>query len=139
MEYASPDGQYRKYRVALIDGRPYACHLAIMDQWMVHYIPARMEQSETKRREEAWALAHFDAELGLRHVAAFVAIAARLGLDHVVLDCAELADGRLLVFEADTRGWIHATDPPDLFPGKPAVMQKAFDAFEAMLRRRLNR
>ncbi len=139
MEYASPDGLYRKYRVALIDGRPYACHLAIMDHWMVHYIPARMELSEAKRREEAWALAHFDAELGLRHGAAFVAIAARLGLDHVVLDCAELADGRLLVFEADTRGWIHATDPPDLFPGKPAVMQKAFDAFEAMLRRRLNR
>jgi hypothetical protein len=137
VEYASPDGLYRKYRVALIDGRPYACHLAIMDRWMVHYIPARMELSEAKRREEAWALEHFDTELGLRHGAAFSAIAARLGLDHVVLDCAELPDGRLLVFEADTRGWIHATDPLDLFPGKAAVMQKAFDAFEDMLRRRI--
>ena len=45
----------------------------------------------------------------------------------------ETRDGRLLLFEADSRGWIHATDPVDLFPYKPAVMQKAFDGFRTML------
>ena len=29
VDYRGPDGQYRKYRVALIGGRPYACHMAI--------------------------------------------------------------------------------------------------------------
>src|SRR5262249_33526639 len=29
VDYRSADGLYRKYRVAIIDGRPYACHMAI--------------------------------------------------------------------------------------------------------------
>jgi hypothetical protein len=55
----------------------------------------------------------------------------------VVIDCAEDRDGQLLLFEADTRGWIHASDPIELFPYKPRIMQKAFDAFVAMLRHRM--
>ncbi|ODV09484.1 MAG: hypothetical protein ABT20_10755 [Rubrivivax sp. SCN 70-15] len=94
-----------------------------------------MELSASKRDEEAAAMAGFDAGFGARHRAALEAIAHRLGLDYVVLDAAETRDGRLLLFEADSRGWIHATDPVDLFPYKPAVMQKAFDAFRAMLER----
>lgn len=34
---------------------------------------------------------------------------------------------------ADIGGWIHATDPDDVFPYKPPVMQKAFNAFRNML------
>ena len=135
VDYRSDDGHYRKFRIALIDGQPYLCHLAVSDHWMVHYRSAGMALDADKRAEEAWAMAHFDADFALRHQSVLQMMAARLGLDYVVLDVSETRDGRLLLFEADSRGWIHATDPVDLFPYKPAVMQKAFDAFRAMLLR----
>jgi hypothetical protein len=137
VDYRSNDGLYRKSRIALIDGRPYLCHLAISDHWMVHYRSAGMDRDADKRAEEAAAMASFDEGFALRHQAALQTLAARLGLDYVVLDCSETRDGRLLLFEADSRGWIHATDPVDIFPYKPAAMQKAFDAFRSMLLQRL--
>jgi hypothetical protein len=75
----------------------------------------------------------FDQDFAVRHHAAFGTIANRLGLDYVILDCGEKRDGRLLLFEADIGGWIHATDPVDIFPYKQKVMQKAFGAFRTML------
>jgi hypothetical protein len=132
-EYRSGDGQFRKYRIALIDHEPHLCHLAIGDDWMVHYLTAGMDVSGAKRAEEANAFSHFHTDFGLRHRKALSLIAERLDLDFVVLDCAELPDGRLLLFEADNRGWIHAVDPPDLFPYKAPHMKRVFEAFEAML------
>jgi glutathione synthase/RimK-type ligase-like ATP-grasp enzyme len=133
--YQGRDGLFRKFRIALIDGQPFVCHLAISAHWMVHYRSAGMELSASKRREEASLMENFDSDFALRHGAALSAIAARLGLDYVVLDCAQTQDGRLLLFEVDSRGWIHSTDPVEVFPYKPAVMQKAYAAFRAMLGR----
>ena len=133
IDYRSPDGQYRKWRVVLIDGCPYVCHLAISSHWMVHYRSADMEQSAGKRAEEAYAMVHFDQEFAVRHKEPLRAIAQALQLDYVTVDCAQTQDGRLLVFEVDSRGLVHAADPVDVYPYKPAVMQKAFDAFYALL------
>jgi hypothetical protein len=137
IDYRSADGLFRKLRIALIDGAPYICHLAVSEHWMIHYLSANMQQSAEKRREEAELMDRFEQDFAVRHGTALRAIAERLGLDYVVLDCAQSPDGRLLLFEADSRSWIHATDPVDVFPYKPAVMQKAFDAFRAMLLDRL--
>jgi glutathione synthase/RimK-type ligase-like ATP-grasp enzyme len=136
VDYRGDDGLYRKARIALIDGKPYVCHLAISEDWMVHYISAGMHLSELKRAEEAAMMESFDRDFADRHRAAFQGIAERLGLDYVILDCGETRDGRLVLFEADVGGWIHATDPVDIFPYKPPVMQKAFDAFRTMLMNR---
>jgi hypothetical protein len=57
-------------------------------------------------------------------------------LDYYSIDCAETADGRLLLFEADAAAIIHMMDPPDLFPYKQTQMRRIFRAFEDMLRRR---
>jgi glutathione synthase/RimK-type ligase-like ATP-grasp enzyme len=135
IDYRSDDGLYRKYRIALIDGQPYVCHLAIAEHWIVHYQSAGMQHSADKRLEEDRQMRTFRQGFALRHADALRAIAHRLGLEYLVIDCAETREGSLLLFEADSRGWIHATDPVDLFPYKPPIMQIAFDAFEAMLRR----
>jgi len=137
IDYRSRDGLFRKYRIALIDGRPYVCHLAVSEHWIVHYRSAGMQHSGEKRLEEAAMMRSFERDFAFRHAAALRAIADGLGLDYVVIDCAESRDGQLLLFEADIRGWIHASDPTELFPYKPRIMQKAFDAFVAMLRHRL--
>ena len=133
VDYRADDGLFHKARIVLIDRQPYICHLAISEHWMVHYRSAEMASSAPKRAQEAAMMQNFGETFAVRHRAALAAIAERLGLDYVVLDCSELPDGRLLLFEADSRGWIHATDPVDVFPYKPAVMQKAFDAFRALL------
>lgn len=138
IDYRSKDGLYRKARIALIDGIPYICHLAISCNWIVHYGSADMTDSASKREEEARFMRDFDTDFALRHRDALRSIADRLKLDYVVIDCAETQDGNLLVFEADNRGWVHATDPIDIFPYKQAPMNKVFAAFRAMLEKAAN-
>jgi len=134
VDYAGADGLYRKQRIALIRGQPFVCHLAISEHWMVHYLSAGMAENAERRAEEARFMAAFDAEFAQRHKGAFAALHERLGLDYMAVDCAELADGRLLLFEADTAMIVHAMDPPDPFAYKAAPMRRLFAAFEAMLR-----
>jgi glutathione synthase/RimK-type ligase-like ATP-grasp enzyme len=133
VDYRSDDGFYRKMRIVLIDRKPYICHFAISPDWIVHYVKANMESGEEKRAEEALFMENFDVDFAVRHQGALSAIADRLNLDYVVIDCSESRNGELLFFEADVAGWVHAKDPIDTFPYKPRIMQKAFDAFRAML------
>jgi hypothetical protein len=135
-DYASPDGSYRKYRVAFIDRLPFLCHMAVSQHWMVHYLNAGMTESAAKRAEEADAMQSFAQGFARRHAAAFDAMNKRIGLDYYSIDCAETRDGRLLVFEADIAAIIHLMDPPALFPYKQPHMHNVFTAFDTMLRRR---
>ena len=52
VDYADDDGLFRKYRIVVVDGRPYACHMAIADRWDIWYLNADMAFSESKRGEE---------------------------------------------------------------------------------------
>jgi glutathione synthase/RimK-type ligase-like ATP-grasp enzyme len=139
IDYQSADGYYRKMRIVLIDGAPYICHLAISAHWMVHYLSAGMGESPAKRLEEQRFMEGFAQDFARRFKEPLEAIARALQLDYVTIDCAEGPDGRLLVFEADSRGIIHAADPVHIYPYKPAVMQKAFDAFATLLFKRSGR
>ena len=134
VDYRSVDGQFRKYRIVFIEGRPFLCHMAVSSHWMVHYLNAGMAGSAEKRAEEARAMAGFDQEFGRRHGVALAAVAAALGFDYCSIDCGETPDGRLLVFEADTAAIVHMLDSPALHPYKPPQMRLVFDAFAAMAR-----
>ena len=135
VDYASPDGKYRKQRIAFIRGRAYPSHLAISDHWMVHYLSAGMAENAGRRAEEARWMETFDADFAERHAAAFQALHRRLGLDYFGVDCAELPDGRLLLFEADVAMIVHDLDPEDVFPYKKPAMRRLFAAFQAELAR----
>lgn len=133
VDYRGPDGLYRKCRIVLIDGKPFACHLALSDNWMIHYKNAGMSESAAKRAEEARFMADFDDDFARKHQEAFRIIGERLGLDYLVIDCAETAEGKLLIFEADNLGFVHNMDPVDIYPYKPTQMRKLFSAFYEML------
>jgi glutathione synthase/RimK-type ligase-like ATP-grasp enzyme len=135
VDYSGPDGQFRKYRIVLIDGKPFICHLAISSHWMVHYLNAGMDDSAAKRAEEAAGMAGFDDGFAQRHAAALAEIDARIGLPYLGIDCAETRDGRLLIFEVDNAMVVHAMDDPGKYPYKGPAMDKVFRAFEAMLHR----
>jgi hypothetical protein len=133
VEYRGPDGQFRKYRIVLIDERPYVCHMAISDHWVVHYMSAGMLESVAKRAEEARFFAGFDDNFARRHHDALLSIAKRLGLEYAGIDCGETPDGDLLIFEVDSGMTVHAMDPVDIFPYKQPQMRKVFCAFRQML------
>lgn len=133
VEYRSPDGQYRKYRVVLIDRKPYACHMAISDRWVVHYMTAGMVESAAKRAEEAQFFDSFDGDFAVRHREALEAVGARLGLEYVGIDCGETPDGKLLLFEVDSGMTVHSMDPVEVFPYKAPQMKRVFAAFRQML------
>lgn len=133
IDYSSPDGFFRKYRVVMIEGRAYPCHMAVADEWAVWYLNAGMALNPARRAEEARFMEGFDRGFGCRHGAALTAIAERFGLEYFALDCAELSDGRLLVFEASSTMIVHDMDPEQIFPYKAPRMRAVFAAFVSML------
>ena len=135
-DYRSPDGSFRKFRVAFIEGAPFLCHMGVSSHWMIHYLNAGMTGDAAKRQDEAQAMATFDTGFARRHALAFAALTGRIGLDYFTIDCGETQDGALLVFEADAEAIVHAMDPPDLFAYKQPQMARVFDAFAALLHRR---
>jgi hypothetical protein len=136
VDYAGSDGLFRKYRIAIIDGQAYACHLAIAERWDIWYLNAGMSLSARKRLEEETFMRTFDVGFAHRHRAALAGLIGRIGLDYFTVDCAETSDGSLLIFEADNTAIVHDMDPPEVFPYKAPQMRKVFDAFAAMLHRR---
>ena len=135
VDYANDDGLFRKYRVVFVDGRAYACHMAIADRWDIWYLNAGMAFSDEKRAEEANFMRGFDEIFAVRHRHALAAMADRVGLDYFTVDCAVNKNGELLIFEADNTAVVHNMDSPEVFPYKSRQMNKIFDAFATMLLR----
>ena len=129
VDYRNTEGRFAKARVVLIGGKPFASHLAVSEHWMVHYLNAAMETHADRRAAEADWMAGFDNGFAARHAATLQALADRVGLDYFGIDCAELPDGRLLVFELDVAMIVHDMDSEALFPYKKPAMRKLFDAF----------
>ena len=136
VDYSDAYGVFRKYRIVFIDGRAYACHMAIAERWDIWYLNAGMTACPEKRLEEETFMRTFDIGFANRHRTALAALVERIGLEYFTIDCAETADGSLLIFEADNTAVVHNMDSPDVFPYKAPQMQKIFDAFATMLQRR---
>ena len=137
LDYRSTDGLFRKYRIVFVDGHPFACHMAISDQWKIWYLNAEMEKSPEKLAEEEGFMSRFDIEFGARHKKALDSIAQQLNLEYFGIDCAETPEGELVVFEADNALLVHDMDPKDIYPYKAPQMKKVFTAFEEMLRAKI--
>ncbi len=109
VDYRSADGWHRKYRIVFVDGVPYPYHLALDEHWMIHYYRTGTAATPWMRDEEAAFLSAPERSLaGWRDVVP--ALGAALGLDYFGIDCAQLRDGTLLVFEADSAMLVHALD-----------------------------
>lgn len=132
IDYSGADGYFRKIRVALIDGAPFVCHMAVSSQWMVHYVNAGMYEEAWKRAEELAFMEDFPHFVE-QHRAALAAIYQRTQLDYVCIDCAQTPDGQLLVFEIDHAMVVHAMDLETQFPYKQIHMLKVKNAFRDYL------
>ncbi|MGH6971698.1 MAG: tetratricopeptide repeat protein, partial [Caulobacteraceae bacterium] len=132
-DFRSPDGLYRKYRVVFVDGRPFPYHLAISPDWMVHYESAGMEERPERLAEEMRFLSDPAAALGAEAMRAVERIGQAMGLDYAGVDFSLTPDGRVLLFEANATMLVHPEAPDGPLAHKNPIIQRIFDAFEAML------
>lgn len=135
VDFSKDDGYYRKYRIIVVDGVPYAYHLAISPNWMIHYYNAPMRENAWMREEEREFLSGFDRVFDDKQRAALAELARALDLEYFGVDCSIDRDGRVLVFEADPAMIVHAADDPALFGYKIPAAQRIFTAFERLLDR----
>jgi tetratricopeptide (TPR) repeat protein len=132
IDFASPDGLFRKYRAVFIDRRPWPYHLAIGDRWLVHYVSANMLGHAARREEERRFLDDPEAAIGARAMAALAAIGARLDLDYAGVDFSLLPDGRVLVFEANATMVVHPETEGGVLDYKNRAVGAILAAFDAM-------
>jgi hypothetical protein len=95
------DGNARKYRVMMIDGQLYPLHLAVSQNWKVHYFTSDMAAEEGYRLEEVKFLENMPSVLGDKAMRALAEIRDALGLDYAGVDFGLDREGNLLLFEAN--------------------------------------
>ncbi len=132
VNFQSPDGYWRKYRLIFVDSQVFPYHLAICDQWMAHYWRSEPARHGWKREEEASFLANWRGVFGPLASEAIEQVARRLDLDYGGVDCALLATGEVVLFEANASFLLHLDEPADLFAYKHVATPKIRDAFTAM-------
>jgi tetratricopeptide (TPR) repeat protein len=130
------DGGARKYRVMFIDGRLYPLHLAISDDWKVHYFTAGMAGHPEHRAEEQCFLEDMEKALGAKAMAALASIEKTLGLDYGGIDFALDAAGNVLLFEANATMVINLPDSNPVWDYRRPAISRALDAAKALVRRR---
>lgn len=137
VDYRSPDGMFRKYRLIFVDRQVFPYHLAVNGDWLVHYFRADMEhQADLRREEEAFLedwRSVFPGQLG----EAVKEVARRLDLDYAGIDCAITEDGKVLLFEANASMLVHLHDPTETFAYKYRAVPRIFAAIDRMVESRL--
>ena len=138
VDYRSPDGWYRKYRVIFVDRKPYPYHLAIGPHWLVHHWTTGMEKDAGRRAEEMRFLMDPVQAIGETLWASLHEIGTRLDLDFGGIDFSVLGDGRLLFFEANATMLVHPEED-QMFAYKNFAVQAITDAFGRMIARAIAR
>jgi tetratricopeptide (TPR) repeat protein/glutathione synthase/RimK-type ligase-like ATP-grasp enzyme len=127
------DGNARKYRVMMINGVIYPLHLAISQNWKVHYFTSDMAEEPGHRSEEARFLADMPAALGGKAMAALERIRDELGLDYAGVDFAIAPGGDLLLFEANATMVIAPPSQDQRWVYRREAIGKILDAVAAMI------
>lgn len=131
------DGETRKYRVMLIDGKLHPLHAAVSKHWKIHYFSADMVESAAHRAEDEAFLLDMPGVLGPRAMAALEGIRDTLGLDYAGVDFSVDAAGALVFYEANATMVIAPPDAGEKWAYRRAPVQKVFDAVTDMLRSRI--
>lgn len=127
------DGRWRKFRAMMVDGRIFPLHLAVSDQWKVHYFTAGMADHPEACAEEEAFLTDMKAILGGNAMAALETVRDTLGLDYAGIDFGLDAEGRLLLFEANATMVVNPPEPDPRWDYRRPAVQRILDAARRML------
>ena len=136
LEARSADGQIRKYRVMAIDGDFYPAHVAISQEWKVHFFSSTTPDLAEHRAEDRKFLEDMAGVLGPRVMEALTNIQAVLGLDYWGIDFSVDAHGDVLLFEANATMHVQPPEAGEVLNYRVAPVQKIADAVRAMFRKR---
>jgi glutathione synthase/RimK-type ligase-like ATP-grasp enzyme len=129
-DFASADGLYRKYRIAVVGDEIYLRHLYIGASWLIH----RMRTIPGTEPEERGFLDSFDSEWTPRLRPMFREIQRRLQLDFFGVDCNIDSAGNVLLFEANACMKILGYTGP-----KPNIWEAPIARITAAVENRLSR
>jgi tetratricopeptide (TPR) repeat protein len=101
LDARSADGKTRKYRVMMIGGELYPLHVAVSQNWKIHYFSADMAEVPEHRAEDAEFLENMAGVLGPNVMRALKEIQNILRLDYGGIDFGLNQNGDLLLFEAN--------------------------------------
>jgi len=141
MEYLDArgaDGLARKYRVMMINEKLYPLHLAISNDWKVHYFTAAMSGQPQHQAEEKKFLEDMNSAVGARGMAGLERIKDTLGLDYGGVDFGLDAEGNILLFEANATMVINPPDADEQWVYRRAAIDRAVQAVHEMLLKRAN-
>jgi tetratricopeptide (TPR) repeat protein len=129
------DGNPRKYRVMMVDGQLYPLHLAISQNWKIHYFSADMKDRPEHRAEEARFLADMPAVLGARAMAGLKQVQAAIGLDYGGIDFGLNQQGEILLFEANATMVVEQPNADVRWDYRRAAVERIHLAVRQMLMR----
>jgi aromatic-L-amino-acid/L-tryptophan decarboxylase len=116
------DGRVRKYRVMMVDQELYPLHLAISNQWKIHYFSADMADCNEHRQEDAGFLNDMSGVLGPQAMATLEHLKQALGLDYAGVDFGLDQQGNVLLFEANATMIVQEPDEGEKWDyRRPAV------------------
>jgi tetratricopeptide (TPR) repeat protein len=133
MDARSADGEIRKYRVMMIDGKPYPVHAAISKDWKVHYFSAAMTDFPEHRAEDQDFLEAMPRILGARAMETLSHIQDVLKLDYWGIDFSCAADGKILLFEANATMNVNPPDKEDIWSYRRGPVNRIADALRTTL------
>ena len=127
------EGMFRKFRVMIVDGQLYPLHLAISQDWKVHYFTADMARSAENRSKDAAFLEDMTSAVGRRGIAALERIGKVLGLDYGGIDFAVNAQGEILFFEANATMVVVPLSLDEKWNYRRPAVDRVFAAVRTML------
>jgi glutathione synthase/RimK-type ligase-like ATP-grasp enzyme len=127
-------GRARKYRAMIVGGQVLPLHLALSNDWKVHYFTADMAERPDHRALEAAFLQNMPGVLGARAMTGLQAIADTLGLDYAGVDFGLGADGEVLLFEANATMVVNPPEPDPRWDYRRAPVARILDAVHTLLK-----
>jgi glutathione synthase/RimK-type ligase-like ATP-grasp enzyme len=99
VDFCGNDGLYRKYRIIVVDGKPYMRHMVASKNWAIHAGTREelMVEEEYLRAEEKIFFKEGTTKFSLM----IEEITQKVGLDFFGFDFSVMKDGRPILFEAN--------------------------------------
>ncbi len=133
LDVRGPDRAFRKYRAIIVGDQLYPLHLAIAQQWKVHYFSADMRDRPDHRAEEATYLEDMRAHLGDAGYTALDAIRRTLGLDYGGIDFGIDPAGNVVLFEANATMAIYYPDDDERYAYRRPAVDRVLAAFRTFV------
>jgi hypothetical protein len=136
LDVRDDDGAVRKYRMMVVDGALYPAHVAVSNEWKVHYFSAGMADDAAKRAEDERFLADPATAIGPAALTALGRVYETVRLDYMGIDFAIDRSGRVVVFEANASMIVLPPAAGAIWDYRREPVQRIVDAVQRMLLRR---